>query len=67
MEWLEKVNPGLYHEICAQFPNEIDALWEAKAPLEQFKAVLLEWVEAHRMAVSQWRRRTDPGTQQPQT
>ncbi len=59
-EWLEKVHPRLYHDIYDRIPHEIDALWETDAPFEQFKAVLCQWVEAHRTAVSQWRKRTNP-------
>jgi hypothetical protein len=58
-EWLEKVHPRLYHDIYDRIPHEIDALWETDAPFEQFKAVLRQWVEAHRAAVNQWHARTD--------
>lgn len=44
--------PELYHELMEMLPAEIDRLWDAGAPLPEFKAVVARWAEAHRRVVA---------------
>jgi hypothetical protein len=48
MIWLGESCPILYVELTEGLPNEIQRLWEAKSPVEEFQKVLDNWVEAHR-------------------
>ncbi len=48
--WLREAYPILHVELTDGLPNEIQRLWEAQVPTEEFQNVLDIWVEAHRMA-----------------
>jgi len=48
--WLGETNPRLYAELTERLPEDIQRLWEAHAPLEQFEKVLAHLLDAHRSA-----------------
>lgn len=47
MRWLRRANPWLYKRLMEDLPRQIDKLWDAGAPLDQFQDVLDRWVDAH--------------------
>ena len=48
--WLGEAYPILHVELTDGLPNEMQRLWEAQVPVEEFQKVLDIWVEAHQMA-----------------
>jgi hypothetical protein len=53
-KWLKEADPGLYSNLYIETPGKIDRLWESHGSMDEFQAVLDEWVEAHRQALSLW-------------
>ena len=50
IQWLKKAEPELYKSLTERLPDEIQRLWEAHAPLEQFEEALARLVSQHRRA-----------------
>jgi hypothetical protein len=48
VRWLNRIHPDLYDRLITRLPDEISDLWTARAPLQQFEAVLTEWASLHR-------------------
>lgn len=46
--WLETGHSELYAELTARIPDEISQLWNDRAPLDEFEAVLGRLVSLHR-------------------
>jgi hypothetical protein len=53
--WLGEAHPGLYAELTERLPDQIQHLWEARAPFRDFEAACQELVECHRSAVQLFR------------
>ena len=53
--WLGEVNPRLYAELTERLPNEMQTLWELRAPLEQFERVVDRWLETQRQGCALYR------------
>jgi len=49
-EWLEQHQPVLYRILQFHLPEEIDSLWDTRAPLDLFQQALDDSVEEHREA-----------------
>ncbi len=45
--WLGENAPGLYAILTEDLPNEIDQLWNARAPIVQFEETLRRLVKLH--------------------
>ena len=45
--WLREAHPGLYSELTSQIPDEISRLWNDRAALGDFEAILNRLVSAH--------------------
>ena len=45
--WLKRSNSSLHRMLTLDLPQQIDKLWDAQAPLEEFQAALDECVEVH--------------------
>lgn len=46
--WLETAHSDLYMELTSRIPDEINRLWNSRAPLEEFEGVLDRLVNTHR-------------------
>jgi hypothetical protein len=46
--WLASANPERYAELTSRIPDEIDRLWNERAPLKQFESELAYLVSVHR-------------------
>ena len=49
IRWLREAYPILHVELTEGLPNQMQRLWEAQVPVEDFQKVLDTWVEAHPM------------------
>ena len=47
IQWLKRANPALHRVLTLSIPKQIDALWDAQAPLDYFQAILDFWVDTH--------------------
>jgi len=50
--WLEENANAPYRSLYVTVPNEIDRVWDARAPLGELQAVLDRWAGAHREALT---------------
>lgn len=55
IRWAERDAPALYQRATAELPQKIHDYWTARVPLEDFKRLLDEWVEAHAALCSAYR------------
>lgn len=53
--WLAEHEPALYEELTGRLRDEINWLWDAHAPIEEFQRVLDAWIEAHRQGCALYR------------
>jgi hypothetical protein len=54
--WLDDACPILYTDLIERLPNEMQQLWERKAPLEEFDLIIAVWIELHRNCGELYRR-----------
>jgi len=57
--WLDRAHPDLYAEVVLRLPDEASRLWNERAPLEQFDAVLTRWVSLHQRCCELYREPKD--------
>ncbi|MDA2912981.1 hypothetical protein MYX77_03300 [Acidobacteriia bacterium AH_259_A11_L15] len=53
--WLKTAHPELYAELMEYLPDEINRLWDARAPLAEFDAVLARMVKTHQRGCTLYR------------
>ncbi len=57
VDWLRKNEPSLYQKFYVDTPCTIELLWQEKAPLREFNAVLDRWAEVHAQAIKLYEER----------
>ncbi len=61
IQWLKGANPVLHRILTQDLLRQIDKLWDGRAPLDEFQAVLDKWVNAHAQVVKLYERRDAAG------
>ena len=61
IQWLKRANPVLHRILTQDLLRQIDKLWDVRAPLDEFQAVLDKWVEVHAHVVKLYERRDAAG------
>ena len=61
IQWLKRANSVLHRILTQDLLRQIDKLWDVRAPLDEFQAVLDKWVEVHAHVVKLYERRDAAG------
>jgi hypothetical protein len=62
--WLDDACPILYTELTERLPKEMQRLWEARAPLDEFERVVDLWMEALQTACKMYEQHLAGGNPQ---
>jgi hypothetical protein len=53
--WLRQRNHRLYAELIERLPDDLNRIWSARGPLDDFERVLARWSETHSTACALYR------------